>query len=367
MAERIALIMAGGGGTRLWPASSKARPKQLIPGMPEPGSTLLGATVRRLEGLVSLDRIFVVTTREQVDGIRKVLPDLPADHVIAEPFGRNTAPCVALAAVHLSAHAGDSNPTLIVLPADHYVGDETGFRNHLSAACAHAEAADTVVTLGIEPDHPETGYGYMERTEEALEAVTGDGGLPVFAAKRFVEKPDAVTASQYVASGRFVWNAGIFVMPLKRAVRDFATHTPETWTSLARVGEALAQGIDPGPAASDAYGEIEPAPIDVAVMEKLTDIRVVPASVGWSDLGSWQSIAAIARRDKMGNAKVDGDGAATQILDSEGCLVWNEDASVGIIGVKDVAVVVSHGRVLVCPLDRAQEVRAIAKALEKKR
>lgn len=345
--------MAGGGGTRLWPASTAQRPKQLMPGLPELGSTLLSATVARLEDLVNREDVWVVTTEDQVEGIRATLPFLRPEQIVTEPFGRNTAPAVMLAAIEVRARLGDDadDATLIALPADHFVGDAAGFRAHLSTACAHAEAADTVATLGIEPARPDTGYGYMERGPAPRGNVEGDGGIAAYPALRFVEKPDLETAREYLEAGCFFWNAGIFAMPLPRIERDFARLCPATWTALTEKTPA------------QAYAEIEAAPIDVAVMEKLDDIIVVPADVGWSDLGSWQSIAQSLPKDEAGNVVRSGDDARTAVIDATDCVVWNEDATVGVMGVSGLAVVAVGGRVLVCRLDQAQRVRAIVDAL----
>jgi mannose-1-phosphate guanylyltransferase len=240
---------------------------------------------------------------------------------------------------------------VIALPADHFVADPAGFRSHLAAACAHAEAGDTVATLGIEPSRPDTGYGYMERAAEARANVDGDGGISAYRAVRFVEKPDLQTARGYLETGRFFWNAGIFAMPVSRIERDFARLCPDAWTALR---EETPQ---------QAYANIEAAPIDVAVMERLADIVVVPADVGWSDLGSWESIAQALPRDDAGNVVRTGDKARTAVVDATNCLVWNEDATVGVLGVTGLAVVAVGGRVLVCPLDQAQRVRAVVDAL----
>ncbi len=361
--------MAGGGGKRLWPASTADRPKQLIPGLPRPGTTLLGATVDRLTGLVPSADVHVVTTREQRAAILEALPGVAPEHVMAEPFGRNTAPCIALAVGQLIARRSEAEAevtTLIVLPADHHVVDEDGFRAHLEAACIHAEASGRIVTLGIQPDRPETGYGYMERDELPVPAIEGDRGLPVHAALRFVEKPDRVRAQTYLDSGRFLWNAGIFVMPLRRIADDLARLSPQTWSALAPVREAARAGTPSLELLADCYDRVTPEPIDVAVMEKLDDLLVVPASVGWTDLGSWASVAEVLKRDEQRNASHTAEGLRSMIMDSQDCMVWNESGTVGVVGLRDIAIVCVEDRVMVCPLERAQEVRALAAELETK-
>jgi len=368
--ERIALIMAGGGGTRLWPASTPDRPKQLMalrPDEPSRAISLLGATIERLRGVVDPERAYVVATEDQAEPILRAVPSLSEDQVIAEPFGRNTAPCIALAVKHLRAKLGAraESATLIALPADHDVTNAPAFRAHIACASAHAEAADVVVTLGIEPDRPETGYGYIERGHEPLEAVAGDGGIPVFDGLRFVEKPDSERARQFLEAGRFLWNAGIFVMPLSRIAAELERHCASMWAALEPVQAALARSAEEGArAAEEAYAKIEPAPIDIAVMEKVSGLRVVPANVGWFDLGSWQSVHMALERDEHENVVVRGN-----VIDTTGSLVWNDDSNVevNVLGMKGVAVVASAGKVLVLPLERAQDVRQLAKADAAKR
>jgi mannose-1-phosphate guanylyltransferase len=362
MTRRIALVMAGGGGTRLWPASRPDRPKQLLdPRLGSTGGSLLGDTIERLEGLVQPEDVHVVTTAEQFDAIRAALPAIEADQIIVEPRGRNTAPCIALGVVELRARRGRSvdDATLIVLPADHHVADPRGFRRFAAAACAHAEAADAVVTLGIEPDHPATGFGYIERDPRPLSAVPGDDGVEVFAARSFEEKPDADRARRHLATGRHLWNAGIFIMPVRRIAAELERHCPTTWKAL---NDARSAAADPERLA-EAYARLAAEPIDVAVMEKLDDLRVVPARIGWTDLGSWSALHGMVEHDEAGNAVLTATGTSATLLDVERCLVWSEDAQVGVIGVRDLCIVSSGGRILVCPRDRAEEVRALVERL----
>jgi len=367
--------MAGGGGTRLWPASTAPRPKQLLDpllGAPTddgtPSDTLVAQTVARLAGLVDAADVWVVVGHDQLEGVREALPQLPAQNFVVEPARRNTAPCIALSVAHIRASIGSDadTATLIVLPADHHVRQPHKLRGLLAAACAHAEAAHTIVTLGIEPDHPATGFGYLERMPTPLPAVEGDDGVPVFAAKRFVEKPDRATAQQFVDAKVYAWNAGIFVMPLSRIETELQEHCAPMWQALAPVRTALdGQGPDAVNAATRvAYRAVEGSPIDIAVMEKQADLRVITASVGWTDLGSWRSVHAIGTPDPKGNVCIAAPGAQTVVQDGEGNLVWSEDATVGVLGVSGLAVVASGGRVLVCPLDRAEEVKALLTRLD---
>lgn len=368
MSERIALVMAGGGGTRLWPASTPERPKQLLdPLLTSRSGSLLGETIRRLDGVVAPSDVYVVTTREQVDSILAAVPDLTPDRIIVEPRARNTAPCIALGVIELRARRGPrvDDATLLVLPADHHVADPEEFRRLVAAACAHAENGNTVVTLGIEPDHAATGFGYIERGERALPAVAGDAGVAVFAALAFEEKPDIERARAYLETRRHLWNAGIFIMPVRRIAAELERHCPQTWQAL--VGcRAVAEGVDPmdfDRALDRAYANVEAEPIDVAVMEKLDDLRVVPARMGWTDLGSWRALHGMVEPDAQGNVVITAPTGSATLCDVEGSLVWSEDGEVGVLGVRDLCIVVSGGRVLVCRRDRAEDVRSLVDLL----
>jgi len=359
MPRTLAVIMAGGGGTRLWPASVPARPKQLLdPFLAADGpGGLLAQTAARVAPLVPPADVWVVTTADQVEGVCAALPHVPRAQIIAEPFGRNTAPAIALAVRHLARALGPElgDAVVLALPADHHVRDESRFVALLRGAIAHAAAAHTIVTLGIAATRPETGFGYIERADARCAAVAGDGDVPVFPALRFVEKPDAATAAQFVAAGTFAWNAGIFVMPARRIAAELAQRCPAAWNAL----EPVATRDVPPAELAAAYAQIPSAPIDVAVMERQADLRMVPADVGWTDLGAWSAVAELLAKDPRGNAvAADARGRVT-LLDSDGCLVWSEGADVGVIGLRDVAVVASGGRVLVMPLAQAQAVKAL--------
>lgn len=365
MARRLALIMAGGGGARLWPASTAQRPKQLV----DPqlaGRSLLRRTVERLAPALPPGDIWVVTTQEQRASIVAALPEVPAQQIIAEPFPCNTAPCVALAAAVLEQHEPDA--TLIVLPADHHVADPAGFRALLECACIHAEHGNAIVTLGIEPTHAATGFGYLQRQSEPLPALPGDGENAVFSAKRFVEKPDEAHARDYLESGDYLWNAGIFVMPLRRIASELAAHCSEVWRPLVALGPVLRSATtgDLPSLARAAFELAVPESLDVAVMEKLADLRVVPARVGWTDLGSWAAVFDLAPKDKRGNACISASAPPPVLLDTENSMVWAESMQVALIGTTGLAVIQSGEKILVCPLDRAQQVRTVVDTLRQR-
>jgi len=366
---RVAVIMAGGGGARLWPASTPDRPKQLTDPLleraSEPrGKSLLARTVTRLLGVVDLNDVWVVTATDQRSGVMDAVPDLPAQRIVGEPCGRNTAAAIALSAIHLRASAGASDLIVMVLPADHHIASTTALARHLRGACAIAEHTGAIVTLGITPTTPSNAYGYIERTDDPGASVPGDEGVASYGVSRFVEKPPEALARMFLESGRFLWNSGIFVMRLSRIERDLELHCPQTWTALRPVARALERGDLAGAYAESerAYASIPAVPIDVAVMEKTDHLSVVPAAIEWTDLGSWDAVYAAAPKDEHGNVRLCA-GPETVLIDAHGCLTWSDRAQIAVIGLDDIAVVQCEDRVLVMPRNKAQDVRWVLRAL----
>ena len=360
----VVIIMAGGGGTRLWPASTPSRPKQLMHLSQHPPHTLLAAAVERARRLAPASRIFVVTSMALAPAIQAAAPELVARNVVVEPRPRSTAPCLALALLHVrqvlreQGHAPASIDAAVVtvLPADHHIPGVEAFTRLVKFAGEHAGRHGNIVTLGIQPTRASTGYGYIERGPEPLVA---DGDAFVYPALRFVEKPDAARAQIFVDSGRYLWNAGIFIMQLARISAEIERHAARLSGALAPVAWALAAGEDPWPATVAAYDELTAEPIDIAVMEKQRDLCVVPMAIPWTDLGSWAAMREALPKDAHGNVVVAPRTAGIELIDAKNSLVWSEGLDVAVLGVQGVAVVVSGGRVLVCPLERSEEVRRL--------
>lgn len=329
-----AVILAGGGGTRLWPASRRRQPKQFLPLAPG-GRSLFEATVARVRPLVPLERVLVVTAASQVAQVRAALPELPDANLVVEPVGRNTAPAIALAARTLERR-GQGEAVMAVLPSDHVVTDEAAFIRTLGHALAAAERH--LVTCGIPPTRPETGFGYLElgpRTDGAAREV-----------RRFVEKPDLARAREYLASGNYLWNSGMFFFRVDRILDELRRHLPALLPALdARYEDAPAVSID--------YG----------VMEKAEDIWSVPGAFGWSDVGSWGDLAGLHPADAAGQTRLGGPLVA---IDARDNVVVGEPL-VALVGVEGLVVVATEDAILIAPKGRSQEVRAVVAALEQRR
>ncbi len=340
--ERSALILAGGSGTRFWPASRRDRPKQLLALDGE--RSLLAATVDRLAPLVATGNVWISTTAALAPAIRAELPALAPERVLAEPAGRNTAPAIAasLLAMPAAARAG----AVAVLPSDHRVADPEAFRATLAAAFATAEERDRIVALGVKPRWAETGFGYLELGG----ALAGAPGLA--AVERFREKPDRATAESFVASGRHLWNAGIFVFRGATLLAALERHAPELAAGVGRFAAA--------PERSELYAALPSISIDYAVMEKEAGLAALPLDCGWDDLGSWQALYEVLPAGEGGNRR-HGDVVA---VDASNNLLFADRGLVAALGVEDLIVVRTGDAVLVARRDRAQEVRRIVEQLE---
>lgn len=312
---------------------------------------MLRQTVDRLEGLVPAERIWIITNAEQVDAVRDICPDIPPGQIVAEPVGRDTAPAVALAALLVEQSTGDGS--FAMLPADHVIQDEGAFRSDLGAAFDAAENDPVIATVGIKPTFPATGYGYIQTDSSET-----SGALPV---RRFVEKPDEETARKYIAQGDYFWNGGIFVWRPSTILSAIETHCPSLHTSLSSIRTALKKGDSLTEILPREYPLLEKISIDYAVMEKADNVVMIRSTFDWDDVGSWPAIERHFPPDENGNI-----GKGTVVAeDSRNNLVFSEGRHlVGIVGIEDLMVIHTKDATLICPKDRAQDVKKLVKRIE---
>ncbi len=345
-----ALIMAGGGGTRLWPLSRRALPKQALTLVGE--RTMFEHAVDRIAPLCQPEEILVVTGRDQLEPLLLQAPELPRQSFLVEPMGRGTAPAVGLGAIHLRRR--DPQAVMAVLTADHFIRDVERFRQALTAAVAVAEKGH-LVTLGIAPSFPSTAYGYI-RQEELLERVDG---FPVYRARRFTEKPSPETAFHMVESGDYSWNSGMFIWRVERILEEFARQMPDLYDQLAQIEAVLGTPAYES-TLNRIWPEVTPQTIDYGVMEGAADVVVIPVDIGWSDVGNWSSMRDLHTADGDGNVVV-GDHVGLGTRDS---IVVGGRRLIATIGLEGMIVVDTEDALLICPREREQEVRDMVRCLE---
>ena len=349
-----AVIMAGGIGSRFWPASRQARPKQFLNVFGD--ATLIQSAAARLQGLVPPERQFVVTNERYTEQTARQLPAIPQANVLAEPVGRNTAPCIAYAATVL--HARDPEAVMIVLPADHAIRDVQRFHDTLRVAARQAARGQALVTLGIQPTYPATGYGYVQYDSSA----SGDSDPPAaYPVRTFAEKPDLPTAERFLDSGDFLWNSGMFVWRTDAILEKMQEHLPGIYEAFVPIGETIRAGSTPSDEAiRAAYQQCQRISIDYGVMERAEDVYVVPGRFDWSDVGDWQAVYDMREKDEHGNV-LTGD---TLVHDASRCLVEAEDGRfIALVGVHDLAVIDTEDAVLVCHRDSTQQVKNVVEYL----
>jgi mannose-1-phosphate guanylyltransferase len=354
--EPYAVILAGGVGTRLWPRSRQTSPKQFsdITGS---GRTMIQATADRLEGLIPPDRIYVVTGRQYAGLCAEQLPDVPRSQILLEPHGRNTAPAIGLAAAHILQR--DPDAIIASLHSDHVMTQPARFHQALRRAI-EAAAHDYIVTLGIAPTFPHTGYGYIQRGAPLAEIAPGEP--PVYNVRRFLEKPDRATAEAFLSDGGYYWNGGIFVARAALLMQEIARQTPTLYAGLQQIAQALQNGDHATLAAAVAvaWPALPNISIDHGVMEGARAVATVPLDAGWNDVGSWDALETILAPDTAGNHIAGGDVLA---IDSHNNIVYAGKPLVALIGVNDLVVVDTGDTLLIGHKDQMQKVKEVVERL----
>jgi mannose-1-phosphate guanylyltransferase len=356
--DMYALIMAGGEGKRFWPLSSRIKPKQFLSLAGD--KSLLRQTVDRILPLIPIENVFVITVARYAEETLKHIPELPPENLVLEPEGKNTAPCIAYGTLRIKRSAED--PVVVVLPADHAVGDDEGFRDVLEFAKGASSVrlengSCPLITLGVTPTMPETGYGYIK---SARKVVSASGRLHAYRVERFTEKPDLGTALGFLKEGGYYWNSGVFVWKASSIISDFSRILPEWHERFDEISSSLGKTSEED-TVSSFYKMIEPGSIDKLILEHSDNAVVIPVSYPWSDVGSWKTLDEFLRRGVDDNI-FHGKGIS---VDSTGCLVFGDERVIALVGVKDLVVVDSGDGILVLDKEKSQDVKKVAEELSK--
>lgn len=350
------VIMAGGVGSRFWPMSTPEYPKQFVDVLGR-GMSMIQMTVDRFAPLCPIENMWVVTSADYVDIVRTQIPQLPSENILAEPAMRNTAPCIAYACWKIRMK--DPSANVVVTPADALVEETDVFRNIISKALKFTSGGRRIVTVGIRPTRPETGYGYIAAgAQTGSEDSSGEDGIVIHKVESFREKPALNVAKEYLAAGNYLWNAGIFVWNVDTIVDSLRAFTPDLAEKMDRMSASFYTERE-GEVVSDIFPTCEKISIDYAVMEKADFIYTIPGNFGWSDVGTWGSLWTLLSHDGNGNAVV---GENVHLNDCRGCIVHAPCAkSVVLQGLEDSIVVERDGRLLICRLSEEQRIKDFVK------
>ena len=344
MMRKVALIMAGGKGERFWPKSRIDKPKQFLDILGI-GRTMLQITVDRINPIISMEDIFVVTNELYKDLITEQLPELPADNIICEPASRNTAPCIGLGVIHILNKYEDA--MVMVLASDHLIKNELLFRTTLSDASEIAEKGNNIVTLGITPNYPEVGYGYVKMNMN--NRITG-----AYEVANFVEKPDYETAIKYLEKGDYLWNSGMFVWKASTIMELMKELLPDIYSGLYKIQKSFGASNEQE-ILIDEYEKMKPVSIDYGIMEKAKDIYVIPGVFGWDDVGSWLAVERLRKPDKEGNVF---SGNIVKV-DVKNCIVEGNGRLLALIGVENLVVIDTEDALLIGDKDSISDIKGL--------
>ena len=343
-----AMIMAGGRGERFWPKSRKNLPKQFL-SLTDDGVTMIQHTVKRIQPLVNMEDIYIVTNRDYKGLAMEQLPELPEENILCEPIGRNTAPCVGLAAMHISKKYEDA--LMIVLPSDHLIKYNSMFVDVLKDACAVAEKGDNLTTIGITPNYPETGYGYIKFDPDQSEG-------RAYGVECFVEKPDLKTAKEYLADESYLWNSGMFVWKISTIIKNIQTFLPKTYEGLLKIKDAIGTE-DQETVLETEFEQFESESIDYGIMEKADNIYVLPGTFGWDDVGSWLAVGRIRSTNEFGNT-VQGNVITVETKNS---IIEGSDKLIAAVGLEGMIVVDTEDALLICDKNHAGDIKKVLENL----
>lgn len=346
--DLFVVIMAGGVGSRFWPRSKQEAPKQLIKIFGE--NTMIQDTVKRLDGLVKMENVLVITNQIQQPKVIEQLVDVPKENIIAEPFGKNTAACIGLASILI--HKKSPNAITIILPADHLIKDKDEFQETIKNAASFADSSDSLVTIGIKPTRPETGYGYIQFIDN--EDVKG-----IYKVQTFAEKPNLSTAKRFVESGDFLWNSGMFIWKTSTILNEISTYLPELHEGLLEIEKSI--GTDKfDEVLTNVYGQLANVSIDYGIMEKSSKVFLTKGEFSWSDVGSWEEVYQLSSKNNDGNSE-SGDIYTENTLDS---YIFSPKKFTAVVGLENIIVIDTKDALLICNRENAQDVKHIVDYLK---
>lgn len=344
-----AVIMSGGVGSRFWPKSRKHKPKQFLRTVG--AKTMIQTTVERIGGVVPMDRIYIVTNGQYINTLESQIPEILPENILIEPYNRDTATCIGLAAVHLLKK--DPDAVMVILPSDHLIFDQDEFVGTIRDAITVAKETNSLVTMGIKPTRPETAYGYIEAGRPLDQY-----DCPIYTAKRFIEKPNKVKAMEFLYKGTYLWNSGMFAWKASVLMEEIYRFLPELYESLMEISDAIGTPEQES-VLNKIYQEIDGISIDYGIMERSTKVLVIEADFKWDDIGSWTALERFFDKDQNGNIV---QGLNSKI-DTRQCIIFGEDRLIATIGVDDLIIVDTGDVVLVCDKSRDQDIKEMLKII----
>lgn len=354
MSKNYCLIMAGGSGTRFWPRSLVKKPKQYLSLFGD--QSLIQETVQRFARFIPEESIYVVSAKSQQTVLEEQTGNLPKENLIYEPFGKNTLPAIGLAALFIAEK--DPDGIMVVSPSDHLIQNDELFRQTIESAAKIAEEKDGIVTIGITPKFPATGYGYVKTAAEVKIGQT----IKSFEVNKFVEKPNLEVATGYLKSGGFFWNSGIFIFKVSVFLNSVQNYAPKLYADLLRIKEHIG-AVDYEEALARIYGEVESISVDYGILEKADNVFLVQGDFIWNDLGSWEEVYKYDYKDENGNAAT----GESILLDTKNSYVYAPNSLVAVVGMDDVIVVQEGDTILVCKRDRAEDIKGVVEEIKKRK
>lgn len=349
MLNTTALIMAGGRGERFWPKSRKNLPKQFL-SLTDDGKTMIQLTVERISPLVKLEDIYIATNKDYKALAMEQLPGIPEENILCEPVGRNTAPCIGLGAVHIAKKYDDA--IMFVLPSDHLIKFNDMYVSTLKDALEVAEKEKNLVTIGITPDYPETGYGYIK-----FNADEKDGRA--YKVDRFVEKPTLEVAKEYLATEQYLWNSGQFIWKVSTILESMKAYMPDTYEHLLKIQAAIGTE-DQDKVLDEEFNNMESQSIDYGIMEKAKDIYILPGTFGWDDVGSWLAVERVQNRNEEGNVA----NGNIVTVNTKNCIIQGGKKLIATVGLEDLIVVDTEDALLICQKEHAGDIKKVLENLK---